>query len=929
MRHLRSAILIMLAVFASQVLAIPSLPQPPQQQDKRDHHKKNARPDLRKKSVRPAKGGSVLTAPAVKGVVADDFKMNTDSLPMFLYRDGNGIAATMLENGNFICAWADYRDGNMNIRFQRFTSACQPASAVFTADAGRAFQFLPKVAVRSNGAFAISWLSYDDIGYQHVYSRAFDPSGNPLDTTIRADGGNSQHAMSQALAATDSGYAVIWTDYRIGDYRVFLQMVDTLGHLSGVDVRVSTLGSGQQFYNAAGRAGQGFIVAWSDNGSGNCVYARRYDARGDTIGPVLQANGASTNMSSRPDLCATDSGFTIAWDDWRNSSNYEIYLQRFDTAGALLGGNVNVTNYSYNASYPSIASRNGQTVVAWQDTSNGNYDVYAQWYKPNGDTLGGQAMLNDDATSYSQQRPVALAGDSGWTLCWLDSRNSDVPVIYGQYYDTSIAAQGANLMLSDSTAGLQGQWDPSVTAGKDGNFLAVWYDDRNSDGNNEDIYGRLYSGNGAALTPDFLISDTSYSPGNRSAYEPKVAGLADGSYLVAWYDYRSDNDYDIYGQRLDASGIPVGGNHQISTTGTGFNDYEMSIAAFDSGYGVFWYAYDPSWSYSNIYGRLFKTNGDSVGTTINISDTVPAHYTGSPSAAANDSGIVVSWQDYRDASHDHIYGQRILLNGSLLGGNYLIGDSLDNDQYDPSIAGTNSGFMVTWYNYYGDSSSIAGQRLDAAGQPVDTNYAVSTQSGLYHECPSVTVSPDGDRYAVIWYTRTGGRYVLLSQLYQNGLPQGVNEMVVDTTVWIDAETYGGQSIAATNDRLFFTWYGFKNNSKTYYDVYGKVTDWNGTGVANDDGGGSTGLTASYALQACRPNPSSGRVSFGYQLPKTSKVSLTVYNIAGQVVKRFDLGTKPAGQHKVDWNGNRVAAGVYFYRLQAGDFSSTKKLMIVK
>ncbi|MDP2755724.1 MAG: hypothetical protein Q8P40_15230, partial [Nitrospirota bacterium] len=571
--------------------------------------------------ARVAKTGSRITAPAVKGVVAPDFKMNTDSLPMFLYRDGNGIAAAMLENGNFICAWADYRDGNYNIRFQRFTHTGQPASVVFTADAGRAYQFLPKVAVRSNGAFAVSWLSYDDIGYQHVYSRAFDPSGNPLVTTIRADGGNPQHAMSQALAATDSGYAVIWTDYRIGDYRVFLQMVDTLGHLSGVDVRVSTLGSGQQFHTAAGRVGQGFIVAWSDNGSGNCVYARRYDAAGDTIGPVFQANSVSTQNVSYTALCATDSGFTIAWDDRRNGTSYDIYLQRFDTAGAWLGGNVNVTNYSFNASYPSIASRNGQTVVAWQDQRSGNYDVYAQWYKPNGDTLGGQAMLNDDATSYSQQRPVALAGDSGWTLCWLDARNSNVPLVYGQSYDTVLVAQGANLMLSDSTAGLQYQADPSVTAGKDGKFLAVWYDYRNDNGswNISDIYGRLYSGNGVALTPDFLISDTSYSSTSRSAYSPKVANLADGSYLVAWYDYRSYNDYDIYGQRLDASGNPVGGNHLISTTGPGFNDYGLSIAAFDSGYGVFWNTYDPSWSYSNIYGRVYRTNGDSVGTTMNIS----------------------------------------------------------------------------------------------------------------------------------------------------------------------------------------------------------------------------------------------------------------------------------------------------------------------
>ena len=104
-----------------------------------------------------------------------------------------------------------------------------------------------------------------------------------------------------------------------------------------------------------------------------------------------------------------------------------------------------------------------------------------------------------------------------------------------------------------------------------------------------------------------------------------------------------------------------------------------------------------------------------------------------------------------------------------------------------------------------------------------------------------------------------------------------------------------------------------------------------TGVSISEGTdpSAVSLPKAYALQACWPNPSSGRVSFGYQLPKASTVSLTIYNIAGQAVKRFDLGSKPAGQHKVEWNGSQTAAGVYFYRLQAGNFSATRKMVIMK
>ncbi|MBI5805335.1 T9SS type A sorting domain-containing protein, partial [candidate division TA06 bacterium] len=98
------------------------------------------------------------------------------------------------------------------------------------------------------------------------------------------------------------------------------------------------------------------------------------------------------------------------------------------------------------------------------------------------------------------------------------------------------------------------------------------------------------------------------------------------------------------------------------------------------------------------------------------------------------------------------------------------------------------------------------------------------------------------------------------------------------------------------------------------------------GVAGNPG---ASVPAVFALNGAYPNPSRGQTTFKYQLPKATNVSLTVYNVAGQTVKRFNLGTKPAGYHAINWNGSQVAAGVYIYRLQAGEYSATKKLMLLK
>lgn len=99
-----------------------------------------------------------------------------------------------------------------------------------------------------------------------------------------------------------------------------------------------------------------------------------------------------------------------------------------------------------------------------------------------------------------------------------------------------------------------------------------------------------------------------------------------------------------------------------------------------------------------------------------------------------------------------------------------------------------------------------------------------------------------------------------------------------------------------------------------------------TGVA----GPSTplGVPATFALLSVRPNPVRGQATIQYQLPKASKVTLEIYSITGQMMKRFDEGTKQPGYHSVTWDAAKHGAGVYFYRLKAGEYQSTRKLVVI-
>jgi YVTN family beta-propeller protein len=100
-----------------------------------------------------------------------------------------------------------------------------------------------------------------------------------------------------------------------------------------------------------------------------------------------------------------------------------------------------------------------------------------------------------------------------------------------------------------------------------------------------------------------------------------------------------------------------------------------------------------------------------------------------------------------------------------------------------------------------------------------------------------------------------------------------------------------------------------------------------TGVSGNPS--ESGIPKTFALQAAYPNPSRGQTVIKYQLPKASNVQLQVYNVAGQLVKTFNEGQKPAGYHQISWKDSKLSNGIYFYQLKAGEFSATRKLVVLK
>ena len=90
----------------------------------------------------------------------------------------------------------------------------------------------------------------------------------------------------------------------------------------------------------------------------------------------------------------------------------------------------------------------------------------------------------------------------------------------------------------------------------------------------------------------------------------------------------------------------------------------------------------------------------------------------------------------------------------------------------------------------------------------------------------------------------------------------------------------------------------------------------------------------FVLQQNYPNPFNPATVIRFQLPVFSEVTLSLYNLRGQLVRRLVAGEMPAGEHSVVWDGSndagaRVASGVYVYVMKTATFTAARKLLLMK
>jgi hypothetical protein len=323
-------------------------------------------------------------------------------------------------------------------------------------------------------------------------------------------------------------------------------------------------------------------------------------------------------------------------------------------------------------------------------------------------------------------------------------------MIAGMSLWNPVAATTTSPEFQVNTYTVGDQASPSVASFPNGNFVVVWNGAGAEDSSG--IYARCFNGTGGALGAQFLIN--TYAA-NDQRYT-SVATFPNGNFVVAWYGEGQGDNYGVYGQRFDGTTRTPLGSAFLVNTYTPNNQLYPSIASFPNGnFVVVWQSYlaqdGSDWG---VYGQLFDSTGTKLGTEFQINTYAVDDQSQQAVASFQDGSFVVVWQSrHQDGSGFGIYGQRLNATGAKLGTEFRVNTYTNNDQCDPSVAiFPNGNFVVTWYGEgQGDSYGVYGQRFDGTtGGKLGPEFLVNNYTANNQIYPSVATFPNGN-FVVTWF----------------------------------------------------------------------------------------------------------------------------------------------------------------------------------
>jgi hypothetical protein len=320
-----------------------------------------------------------------------------------------------------------------------------------------------------------------------------------------------------------------------------LNDLDANAHRSAV-VALSGQGNGVAVWESSDSQ---FIQHW--------VSGRRFNIDGTFIGGVFQVNLLAGDHY-KPDVAMrTDGSFVAVFGC---GADGDVCWRAFDPDG-VGGGFQRVVNQTtqWSQDDPAVATcDSGENVVVWnsmhQDGESGG--VVARLYLQDGTPVTDEFQVNTVWQGGQGGPDVAMAPDCSFVIVW-HSENVDPEDrgIAGRRYDANAQPIGDQFLVNSVGSG--DCVEPSVAVGSDGRFV-VAYDYRPDAASELQNKARWFDSNGMAADDAFFVA--SHPIGNHRM--GSVSTNSSNQVFIVWYQNENGEDGQIYGQRYDAQGIPLG-----------------------------------------------------------------------------------------------------------------------------------------------------------------------------------------------------------------------------------------------------------------------------------------------------------------------------------------------------------------------------------
>jgi type IX secretion system substrate protein len=403
-----------------------------------------------------------------------------------------------------------------------------------------------------------------------------------------------------------------------------------------------------------------------------------------------------------------------------------------------------------------------------------------------------------------------------------------------------------------------------------------------------------------------LTNDTWYYTGN-----PSIAVSGMNVHIIWVYNHNASNDL-FYRHSAD------GGFSWGPVTGFGFeiivgqNTIQPSITASGSNVYIVW-----SSGINEIYCKRSTDGGASWQNAVQLTNITYNSF--SPSVSASGMVVNVVWHDTRDANGE-IYNRRSLDGGASWGPETRLTNDPQNS-FAPSVSVSGMVVNVAWADTRDGNEEIYQKRSSDGGTSWGSDIRL-TNNNFPSENPSINSS--GQNVHVIWQDGRDGNWEIYYKRSANG---GISW---DSDLRLTNNPANSQFpfISASGTAVHAVWTDDRDGNQEIYYKRNPTGNVLGITPINSE------IPESYNLLQNFPNPFNPSTKIKFEIPNSKsetnpKTEIRIYDVTGKMVETIVNEDLKPGTYEVTWNAAKYSSGVYFYKMISGNFTETKKMLMIK